>query len=150
MQRLFSCSSGCRITHSKVKQLFSSACVTASVDVRWNFTLDALPYTHCESDQFKSPQFRGHPGQLNNSQPVITEPSPDGDFPFFRSCDYATQNPVEYHCGWNLYIEHLPFYFFFKALGQATFYSLNLSQGDSSFRCNSRVNCVTVALSSAA
>lgn len=110
-----------------------------------------LPYPiHTESDQFKSPQFRGHPGQLNNSQPVITEPSPDGDFPFFRPCDYATQNPVTYHCGWNLYIEHLPLYYSFKALGQATFYSLNLSQGDSSFGCNFRINCQTVAWSSTA
>lgn len=103
------------------------------------------PTLYTLSDQLKSLQFRGHPGQLNNSQPVITEPSPDGDFPFFRSCDYATQNPVAYHCGWNLYIEHLPFYFL--KLSHRPPFTLGIY---SSFSCNFRINCVTVAWSGAA
>lgn len=58
-------------------------------------------------EDLKSPHFRGHPGQLNNRQPVIMEPSPDVDFPFLGPV--ITPHKIQQRAaGWSLYMEHLP------------------------------------------
>lgn len=53
----------------------------------------------------KSPGFQGFVWQLNNSQPVITAPSPDVDFPFLVPYDYAAQSqPI---MGWSMRVSKL-------------------------------------------
>lgn len=61
---------------------FFTACIFLDPAHACGLHLGCPTFLRCEL-VMKSSQCRGLVWQLNNSQPVITEPSPDVDFPFF-------------------------------------------------------------------